>query len=207
MHTVALVSDAEVIGGVTLDYGIFWYKIDTLWADSPVAAVTLLYSILEHYKHILPSSNISPAARAVVKRFYNKYKGTEVVVENITASEEGAVAAGYVWSPKLRKVPVQVAKPKNEEEINKLKGSVLKGFHETYSDPSRTKIVQSDPDVLFNSRYILELQELLKSWINSGDDKRDNALQWIRDNRSDLSQINNIYTRNILRYYRDSVDY
>ena len=78
---VALTSGDKVIGGVTLIENEGWYTVESLWSDSAAEAVTLLYSILEHYKQILPSRSISPAAQAVVKRFYNKYKNTEIVMD------------------------------------------------------------------------------------------------------------------------------
>ena len=114
----AVTSGGKVIGGMTLQWNSDdWYEIETLWADSPAAAVTLLYSGLEHYKKIVPSSNISPAALSVVERFYKKYKGTEVVQEGVHNPNAANVAlqAGYVWSPKLRKVPAEVKKPANAQ--------------------------------------------------------------------------------------------
>jgi hypothetical protein len=206
---VALVSKGKVIAGSTLRMVARrdgdWYRIGTLWADSPVASVTILYAMLAHFKRIVPSSDISPAAQAVVKRFYSKYKGTEVVVEGVDETQEEELGAGYVWSPKLLKVPVKVSKPKNDEELANLKNSVLEEFDKAYSNPNRTK--RDDPDVFLATRSIIELHNLLQYWISEGGSKESQALQWINSHIKELEDFNSIYAKNILKYYNDQIDY
>jgi hypothetical protein len=204
--SVALVSNDKVIGGVILESnpseGIDWYEVRTLWADSAVATVTLLYAILEHYEYILPSSNISPAAKSVVKRFYNKYKGTEVVIEG-TGKSDRELEAGYAWSPKLRKVPVQVGTIRDYEHLRELKRDISLGFDLAYSDPRRTKL--EDPDVFLDNDNMFGLYTLFTQWIAAGGSKKIKFLRWTSQHLGELENFNNKYARAILKYYNNNV--
>jgi hypothetical protein len=210
---VALVSDDRVIGGIGLTpVGTAaegdWYRIATLWADSAVASITLLYATLEHFKRIVSSDDISPAALSVVKRFYNKYKGTEVIQENVQddTSLPPELAAGYVWSPKLKSVPVLLGQPKSIEEVQELKDAVWHGFNRAYSNPKRTK--REDPDVFLHKEEFGYLLQLLNSWMSEGGSKERAALHWISQNFGEL-QSNDASrdVRQILKIYEDNVDY
>lgn len=196
----ALASGDKVIGGITLVESNGWYTVETLWSESAAGAVTLLYAALEHYKKILPSNMISPAAHAVVKRFYKKYKGTEVVVELAhpdPSIEGGELAAGYVWSTKLRKVPVKVGKVGDAADLLHLWQSVVTGFNVAYADPKKTKRDNLD-DFLAKQDYN-GLLDLIQRWYNTGN--RDQAYIWIAENRAALEKIGNRYTSKILQYY------
>jgi hypothetical protein len=200
-NKVAITSKGKVIAGATLykvtglDRREDWYRINTLWADSAVASVTLLYFILEHYKYILPSSDISPAAKSVLTRFYSKYKGTEVVIEGVMEDYSGELGAGYVWSPKLRKVPVQIGKPNSPEELKHIKNTILLGFDRAYTDLKRTK---KDPTSLLARGEVYKLYNLLEYWILEGDPKKTEALTWIRNNADKLKENSNKYAEDVL---------
>lgn len=208
LHTTALVSGDRVIGGAVLSSerigNAEWYTVQTLWSEKAVGAVTLLYSVLEHYGRILPSKNISPAALSVVKRFYTKYRGTEVVVEGVNgASGLDELSAGYVWSPsRLRKVPVQLGKVETREQAEQLKGAVALGFQSSYSDPKRTKFNNPD-DFLIKGDY-RSLYELLIGMLEGSDSSK--ALGWINDNIEELRDIRDKYTKKLVEIYSDQVD-
>jgi len=209
--SVALVSDEKVIGGIGLTpVGVAaegdWYRISTLWADSAVASVTLLYATLEHFKRIFPSDDISPAALSVVQRFYRKYKGTEVVQDGVQEDDRPEIAAGYVWSPKLRSVPVLLGQPKSIEQIQELKDAVWHGFNHAYADPKRTKRV--DPDVFLHKGDFRDLLNLLSHWMNEGGSKENEALRWIGQHIGELQEYeSHREVRQILRFYEENMEY
>jgi hypothetical protein len=190
LETAALVNKDTVIAGAGLELVEGnWYIVETLWADTSISAVTLLYAILEHYKKILPSRHISPAAQSVVRSFYNKYKGTEVVTEG-AHSDPGStpeLKAGYNWSPKLRKIPVQQGIASSPDEVKFLIETVYSGFQKAYSDPTRTK--KESPNYYWNNFELDNLINLLDQWLGEGGAKENEAIKWITDHRSDLLQI------------------
>jgi len=203
-NKVALASKDKVIAGATLfrvhglDRKENWYKINTLWADSAVASITILYFVLEHYKYVLPSFDISPAARAVLTRFYKKYKGTEVVIEGVSEDYSGEIGAGYVWSPKLRKVPVQIGTIENHEEMRRLKDAISNGFDRAYTDAKRTK---RNPDFLLSRGEIFSLYNLLVRGILMGGPDKYEALSWIGQHAEELEVLNNSYANKLLLIY------
>lgn len=205
---VALVSGDKVIGGATLSSertgGVDWYTINTLWSEKAVGAVTLLYSVLEHYGRILPSKNISPAALGVVKRFYTKYSGTEVVVEGVNGSSNlDELSAGYVWSPsRLRKVPVQVGTVETREQAEFLRDAVSSGFQTSYNDPKKTKF-NNPKDLLIKGDY-RGLYELLSVMLEGSDAGK--ALGWINDNIEELRDIRDPNTRKLVKIYNEHID-
>lgn len=202
---VALTSGDKVIGGVTLQETDGWYVVESLWSDSAAGTVTLLYSVLEHYKQILPSRNISPAAGAVIKRFYNKYKGTEIVVEDAHPDPGNSLelAAGYVWSDKLRKVPVKVGTVVDEADLLHLWNSVVVGFSVAYADPRKTK--KDDLEGFWVKRDYARLFDLAQRMFDTG--KKSQVFNWVAENRVELEKVGNSYTSLLLQYYYDNLNY
>jgi len=200
---VALTSGDKVIGGITLQEDSGWYVVESLWSDSAAGAVTLLYSALEYYKMITPSNNVSPAARAVVKRFYNKYKGTEIVVDDaLYPGRVEELAAGYVWSDKLRKVPVKVGTVVDEAELVHLWKSVIEGFSAAYSDPRKTK--KDDLEGFWLKKNYQGLLDLAQRMFNVG--KKRQVFEWVKAHQEELEKVGTHYTSALLQYYYDNID-
>jgi hypothetical protein len=210
---VALKSGDRVIAGSIIAFiwlnGILWFRVDNLWSDSAIASVTLLYTMLEHYKKIISSDDISPAALSVVRRFYQKYKGTEIVLEGVIKGSDEIyddslpeLSAGYVWSPKLRRIPIQVGKIESEDEKERLKEAVSSGFSVAYSNLKLTK--REDPNIYLDKKDMASLYNLLKHWNNDGGSKQRQALDWIYDNIQKLEQYSkNWYINEILNIYKE----
>jgi hypothetical protein len=141
-------------------------------------------------KNIVPSSNISPAASAVVARFYKKYKGTPVVVENITKSKDADkqpwIHAGYIWSSEITGIDIPVVEIKDPEEGSDLVDTHSLGFGAMYSDNDKTKL--KDFVFLLKAERFTDLHIAIQEAIDDPT-KRRTVFPWLVKYHNYLEQI------------------
>lgn len=91
-QTVLVVSKTGQVKGAAELYKItvtkkpVW-KMHTLWADAPTTAMTVLAASLERFKAIVPDETVSPAAQAMIKRYFDENKDDPTKVAKDAAPE------------------------------------------------------------------------------------------------------------------------
>jgi len=135
--------DDNVVGGITAsrtDDG--FYRVGTLWASQPADAVMLLMSALSVWKKIDPSKQVSPAARAIIKRYYEQHKDDPARVKKHIRSyspttDPQYLVAGYLDAGDFDASPI-LTHEDNKNMIWSLYRAVSDGFAVAYDDDKRT---------------------------------------------------------------------
>jgi hypothetical protein len=74
------------------------WRLHTLYADDPVTAIMLLGAALERWKKVLPDASVSPAAQAVMKRYFDTYKDDPSRIE-LNADPDRPSHGKSIWQP------------------------------------------------------------------------------------------------------------
>ena len=140
---IVIVDKDNVMGGISASRrNDGFYIIDKLWANRPTDAVVLLMSALSVWKKIDPSRTVSPAARSIIKRYYEESKDDpKRVQQHIGASRTRDTVpylnAGYLDAGDFNAAPILVQED-NRNEIWKLYQSFEDGFDAACEDDDRT---------------------------------------------------------------------
>lgn len=197
--TFLIFKGEELLGGCELaEKEEGWWLLDSLYSNSATSLYILLLGTLQTVGKILPSQHISPAANAVVESFYRKYKGTEVVEEDVWGGLLDHLRAGYVWSPKLRQVPVRIEKVSDYEELSELKVQFGRGFGKAYDDNSKTK--RRDLNFALKTQKGYTITDAIESNLK-GHVTRYKVLPWLKANENRLRELG------LLETVLDAIDY
>jgi hypothetical protein len=184
-RSYVLERDGKTVAGATLrrESNKYWI-VTTLWAQDSVGAIALLYTILRQVGGLVASQNISPAAVAVVSRFYKKYQGTAVVTENvIETAATPFLRAGYRWVDNLPTPPVKVIQINTLEEEKAWQKKNSDGFNSMYEDQEKTKVL--DLNLILKKRDQDNLIFALRHHFRR---KPLSVYQWIKSNKPKLEE-------------------
>jgi hypothetical protein len=164
-----------------------WWLVNSLWSDSAPATMALLYAMLKTAKRIVPSTVISPAASAVVARFYKQYRDTPVVEEDTFDNKQYPpwIRAGYVWSDEIRGVDVPIEEVTDPARMSELTTHHGNGFAEAYDDKNRTK--SRDPTYLLKAKDKLKLDKVIQDMMKHST-QRFQVLPWIKKHQAQLAK-------------------
>lgn len=142
----------KVLGSATgQSKGDVW-QLRTLYADDPVTAVMLMGAAIEHWRRVVPDDSVSPAAQAVIKRYFEAYKDDPKRIEN---ADQGFLKATYLGpvgfdfnkasgaGDRAVEAAVDPATPPVKESGRVrawLQIVAKKGFEAAYDDIKRTKM-------------------------------------------------------------------
>lgn len=127
------------------------WQLRTLYADDPSTAVMLLGAAIEHWQRVVPDDSVSPAAQAVIKRYFQAYQDDPKRIEN---ADLGFLKATYLapigfnLSAALangEKAAADAVDPATPpvKELGRVKAWLQivakKGFEAAYDDVKRTK--------------------------------------------------------------------
>jgi hypothetical protein len=195
--TFVLLKGDKVVAGAALALhkelkrqdGGQWWVLHGLWSDSAPATMALLNVVLKTVGHILPSTDISPAASAVVERFYKQYKGTPTVVEETGEATDPNLPpwlqAGYAWSEAVRDLNITAQQVTDRTQMRDLYKSHNMGFANAFLDSNRRKL--NDPTFLLKKRDVKGLMTTLETALHGPD--RYTVLPWIKKNKKQLEDI------------------
>jgi len=88
----------KVVGSAAGKQEAGGWRLHTLYADDPSTAVMLLGAALERWKKVLPDAAVSPAAQAVMKRYFQAYKDDPSRIE-LNADPERQAHGKSIWQP------------------------------------------------------------------------------------------------------------
>jgi len=131
----------KVKASITADEHNGWRVVRTLWSDSPVDAVTILMIALNVWKKLDPSNCVSPAARAVIQRYYDENKDDpSLVAQDLHGAKAGGripayLNAGYL-SPNNLDLTGLIMRPSDDKSHRKLWTAVDKTFAKGYQKKS-----------------------------------------------------------------------
>ena len=146
------------------------WAIRTLFSEDPVSAIVVLAASLGRWKRVVPDRDVSPAAKAVIKRYYDANKDDYQKIDQDPYLEGDrrqylqAIYLGPLPGFNLRAalqkgdalVNDTVIHDDPDERLNTpervrsvLVKQMINGFGDAYQDPDRTKKPLPDFDKLF----------------------------------------------------------
>ena len=90
-------------------------------------------------------------------------------------------------------------------ELEALWTSVVSGFNASYADPKKTKV--DNPEGHFSRHDLDGLIETLQKMFHEGGAAENRALRWIGEHYDELKQMDNYWTRIVVRMYDQRLDY
>ena len=131
----------NVKASITTDEHNGWHIVRMLWSSAPVDAVTILMVALNVWKKLDPSNCVSPAARAVIQRYYDENKDDpSLVTQDLHGAKAGGripayLNAGYL-SPNNLDLTGLIMRPNDDKSHRKLWTAVDKSFTKGYQKKS-----------------------------------------------------------------------
>ena len=130
-------------GGMKFVYHGEWdaYEVVEVWATDPRAAVALFGACLVAKKRLLPDTSLSPAAKAIIKRWYSRHKNDGSVLpgpEREIVEDDPAFNSIYTV-PKGFESPVPIEEPtKSYDFQNAIRDAHGVGFRAAYDDQQKS---------------------------------------------------------------------
>lgn len=188
------------------------WQLRTLFADDPVTAVMLMTAALNHWEAVMPDFSVSPAAKAVMKRYYDANVGDESKIDDHfdpNRRAEKYLKALYLGpigsfdlnaALKIGDVTVNAAVDPQlppVKDTDRVKGWLgicsQHGFQTAYNDPDKTKRPLPDfASMLKKARASAidrtHLMNKLNNILNAPRDSRTRkqTLAWVNANREEL---------------------
>jgi hypothetical protein len=146
----------KVLGRVdAVDYQDGW-MINTFYSDDPQTAVFLMAASLHLLKRVYADFSVSPAARALIERYYNSYKDDPMRVQlKFSKRSRGRMEPDYLTAAYLGPLPnfnaafdaalevgdklIKKLGIDRDDAVDKLSKIGDVGFSKAYQDPMRTK--------------------------------------------------------------------
>lgn len=185
-------NDKERIrGGMKFEYsqaGDAW-EVTQAWATDPRAAVALFGSCLVAKERLLPDSDLTPAAKAIIKRWYSRHKDDGSI-------EPGPKRQVYDTDPAFNSIytvpagftsPVPIEPVRQHDDIKHfLRRSVRQGFHKAYEDLSKTG--ELNLDSFLKTKDWSGLQRALVKIFLDGQGDSKGAAAWVNKHADMLRQ-------------------
>lgn len=134
------------------------WRLRTLYADDPVSAVMAMTAALNRWKRVVPDHSVSPAAKAVIRRYYDANKDDPMKVDDNFDVERNALpylkaaylgpVAGFSLKTAIAQGDVAVdaaINPENQpvKNADRVRGWLAQcaqhGFQDAFQDDSKTK--------------------------------------------------------------------
>jgi hypothetical protein len=180
------------------------YRIVTLSANDPITAIFLLAAALTKWEVVVPSDEVSPAARAVMKRYYDAHSSdSDKIIKNHSDTRRHTSTEPYMRAAYCGPIPGfdlekalengMAAMPDDSRENRwELMDKAELSFINAYRDKKRTKrdVYGHLSKLLSTGKFDVLLKELDKSIFGYEDEVRD-SVKFIDDN---LDEINDVWS-------------
>lgn len=183
---VLVTDDNVVVAAISADArNNKWSTIDTLWANTASDAVAIVMAALAHWKRIKPSNDVSPAARAIIKRYYDDNKDDPTLVTPLPAIKPGYMDAGYTAPPGLY---VKVTRAHGPKQAKDFALAVSMGFQKAYVS---AKTGFDDFSKLAKQQLWPDLRQALDSALHNqtADSAKQAALQWVENHPQEMEHL------------------
>jgi len=147
VHYIVATKNGEYVAGIQalsdMWRGKHWYEIMAVYAPNARLGYLMLMAAMVKWERLIPDRLLTNASKSIIVRWYEKYKDTEYVVENVKRypqSEGGPLDAGYVRPPGVN-VPLEIHDENGEDYKWRVKAveAFKSGFNKAYEDPQKNK--------------------------------------------------------------------